>query len=116
MDQRMHNIDTIGKDVKEYAELRLELFKIDMVEKTSKTLASTIKILTIGFFLALFIGFAMLGGAFWLSRQLGSYSAGFSLASLIFLGIALLIAVTSSLWLPALRNSFINSFFDGLED
>ncbi len=116
MEHRTHNIDTIGNDVKEYAELRLELFKLDMVEKTSKALSSTIKYIAIGFFLALFLGFATLGGAFWLSIQLGSYAKGFSISSLIFLGIAILIAITSRLWLPSLRNSFINSYFDGLED
>ncbi|MES2627679.1 MAG: phage holin family protein [Bacteroidota bacterium] len=116
MENRSHNIDTIGKDLREYAELRLELFKIDMVEKTSLALSSTIKYIAIGFLIALFVGFAMLGGAFWLSQQLGSYAKGFSLASLIFLALAFLIAITSRIWMPALRNSFINSFFDGLED
>lgn len=116
MEQRTHQIDTIGKDLKEYAELRLELFKLDMVDKTSSALSASIKYIAIGFFIALFIGFAMLGGAFWLSNQLGSYAKGFSLASLIFLAFAFLLSITARWWFVSLKNSFINSFFDGIED
>lgn len=114
--QRTPNIDTIGRDVKEYAELRLELFKIEIVEKSSLALAKGIKYIAIGIFLASFMGFAMLGIAFWLSEVLHSYTRGFLATSLIFLIIAALLALTARWWMASIRNSFINSFFDGRED
>lgn len=114
-DPRM-KLEEIGSDVKEYAEIRIELAKLDLAEKTGKALASMIMIVMVAMFLSLFVAFITLAFAFWMSKLLGSYTQGFLLVSGVFLVIALLIRWSSPIWMPGLRDSFIKSFFDGNEN
>ncbi len=111
-----HKLEEIGTDVKEYAEIRIELAKLELAEKTSKALASMIMFVMVGVFIALFVAFITLAFALWMSKLLGSYTQGFLLVSVVFIVIAFFIKISASWWLPGLRDSFIKSFFDGNEN
>jgi len=111
-----YKLEEIGADIKEYAEIRIGLIKLELAEKTSKTLARVIMFIMMGAFLALFVAFVTLAFALWISQLLGSYVYGFLLVSCVFLFVALIIRLTSAIWLPALRDSFIQSFFEGNEN
>lgn len=105
--------EDLGSDIKNYAEIRIELAKLELAEKTSQALTRLIQHIMIGIFLALFVAFVTLALALWVSDLLGSYALGFLIVSLAYLLIALVIKWTGPLWRQSLRDSFIKSFFDG---
>lgn len=80
------------KLVKEWINIRLEIYKLKLVNIFSRSAGYFIWIVISVFLLSLLIIFLGLTTGFWLSEITGSYARGFGLTSLILLAIILLIA------------------------
>jgi thiol:disulfide interchange protein len=80
------------KLVKEWIDIRLEIYKLKLVNIFSRSAGYFIWIVISVFLLSLLIIFLGLTTGFWLSEITGSYARGFGLTSLILLAIILLIA------------------------
>ena len=94
MEEEQNNFDRLFADTKDYLETRLELAKLQAVEKTSE-IASTA---TAGALLLLLFTIVFLFGsialAFYISEWTGKYSTGFLSVAGIYVFIGLLIYLT----------------------
>lgn len=73
------------KDITEYGEVKLELLKLGVFERTGKVLSIlsyALILLTLGFFLSLFIFLAL---GFFLSEWFHSTGIGFSIVAMLYL-------------------------------
>lgn len=98
--------------LKEYAETRLKLAKLEVIDKSTSVFASMVMdvIVAISFILTfLFLSFAL---AFYLSSVLGhSYAAGFSCVALLYLIIAVTIIFNKEKLQKPLVNLLIKKLF-----
>lgn len=97
--------------LKEYAETRLKLAKLEAIDKSTSVLASMVMdvVVAISFILAfLFLSFAL---AFYLSKLLGSYTLGFGCVALLYLLIAVIIIFNKEKLQKPLVNLLIKKLF-----
>jgi len=69
----------------QHLETRWQYISLSATEKLSESASTLVRILAVAFFVLIMFFFFSVGFAFWLSDQLGSRAAGFSLTGLVFL-------------------------------
>jgi ABC-type uncharacterized transport system fused permease/ATPase subunit len=97
--------------LKEYAETRLKLAKLEAIDRSTSVLASMVTdvIVAISFILTfLFLSFAF---AFYLANLLHSYAGGFGCVALLYLLIAIIIILAKAKLQQPLINLFIKKLF-----
>jgi hypothetical protein len=81
------------KLLREYLDLRLEVYKLKLVKIVSKSAGYfiwTIVSLFLGFLFFTFVGLVI---GFWMSSITGNYTQGFGIATLIMLGVITVVAI-----------------------
>jgi hypothetical protein len=94
------------KLVKEWVDIRLEIYKLKLINIFSRSAGYFIWVVISIFLLFLLIIFLGLTTGFWLSEMTGSYTSGFGYTSLIILASILLIAALRKVLFvnPIIRN------------
>lgn len=94
------------KLVKEWVDIRLEMYKLKLIDIFSRSAGYFIWVVISIFLLFLLIIFLGLTTGFWLSEMTGSYTSGFGFTSLIILASILLIAALRKVLFvnPIIRN------------
>ena len=73
----MNTFESVLKNVKEYVEVRLELFKLKSINKVSTKLSAFIAILVLSLLLILFFCILNIGIALWIGEAIGQLHFGF---------------------------------------
>ena len=101
------------KLLKEYADARLELFKLQGVKLLSKSLSMFIWltiVLFFAFFILLFLGLLF---AYWIAEKTGSNTIGFASAAGLFIVILLLVFSFINVWFQTpISNTIIREALD----
>jgi len=104
MEERKFSIKGVFQKSKEYIDTRFKLFKLKLVERSSRLIASLIVDVVKIVFAIFVIFFFSLALGFYLSELLGSTSLGFLATG----GIFLLLIVLISAFEPRLERLFMN--------
>ncbi len=73
----MNTFESVLKNVKEYVEVRLELFKLKSIDKISKKLSAFTSIVLFSLLFILFFCVLNIGIALWIGEALGKLHYGF---------------------------------------
>lgn len=71
------NINNIKRDIQEYLEVKLDLFRLQTAESLSRILSSALKIAILGFLLFFILLFLSFAAGYFLASLLQSYELGF---------------------------------------
>lgn len=112
MEEQKQTPPPIIDQLKEYAEIRIKLAKLEAIDRSSKFLSSLITDLIVAVSLILTFLFLSLALAFLLSSWFHSYGAGFGCMAGIYLLIAVVIIVSKDKIQGPLSNLFIKKFFN----
>ena len=94
-----NNIENLFADSKEYLETRIELAKLQAVEKSSEIASSAVVGLMLLLFFTLVFLFGSVALAFYLSEKSGQYSTGFLIVASIYLLIGVLLYLVRDRWI-----------------
>jgi hypothetical protein len=83
-------IERLVNDIKEYINLRYELIKLEMTERTSMIGASLISLLLVVISILFFLFFVSVGLSFYLSELIGDKYSGFLIVAAAYLVLGLL--------------------------
>ena len=104
------------KLVKEYLDIRLDIYKLKLIRLFAKSAGNLIWILISLFLLLLFSIFLGLVGGFWLSDLTGSYVKGFGIITLIILlKVAALAAFRKALFINPIIRGIVRRVTDDEE-
>lgn len=78
-----------GRLAKEWADAKMELYRLQAIKAVAKSASYIIWIMIVLFLLFLFIIFCGITAGFWISSELGSYTAGFGIVTTILILIVL---------------------------
>jgi hypothetical protein len=106
------HLSGIRKELEDYVGKRIELLKLELVERLSKCTSSIIVKLGLMYFLLLFLMFLSLAGGFYIGELLHSNALGFLIIAGFYLLLAFLLYIFRSYLVerPVIR-SFIKLFF-----
>ncbi|MBK6398641.1 MAG: phage holin family protein [Bacteroidetes bacterium] len=93
------NIEDLFADSKEYLETRIELAKLQAVEKSSEIAGSAVTGLLLLLFFTMVFLFGSVALAFYLSEKTGHYSTGFLTVAGIYLTIGLIVYLARESWI-----------------
>lgn len=113
MKSLLNKIEMLVKHLLEYVNTRIEILKIDAIEKVSAVVASLIAGAVLGCFLVLFILFASVALALLMMEWAGSAWAGFLIVAGIYLLLGLIVWGTRERVIKKkLRNRLTKEFFN----
>ncbi|MGL4993129.1 MAG: phage holin family protein [Bacteroidales bacterium] len=100
-------------DLRNYAKMRVDLLKLEFVEKLSRIIAVLLVVLLAGVFVAIAIFYLTLAFIYWSETLFGSQLPGFFITSGVLLLIAALIyALKNKLFIDPLVRVFSSIFFE----
>ncbi|MCD0490202.1 YihY/virulence factor BrkB family protein [Pedobacter sp. MC2016-14] len=105
-------LNAIWSDVQKYLNIRLELLKLVIVEKSSRLIADLITNTIVLFCMVLSFLVSAVTLAFYLSRILNSYTSGFGCAALFFTGLAFLVLWKKGALEKAVAGLAIRRYFE----
>ena len=104
-----NTIEKLFADVKDYLETRIELTKLQAVEKSSEIAGSEVVGLLLLLFFTLVFLFGSIALAFYISEMTGRYSSGFLIVAGIYLAIGLIVYLARESWIKKpVSNSIIS--------
>lgn len=102
---------------KEYVDVRIELFKLEAVERNARIISSAIAAVIISLaaiFAAMFLSIA---AAFWLGTICGAAYLGFLIIGGLYFLIAILVYFNHSKWIKSrIQNIIIHQYFKDKQD
>lgn len=117
MPDERSELDQIIDHVREYVETRIELAKLNVIEKSSLLAGSLVSGLLIGITFIIVIIFLSFSLAFYLGDYFGQLYAGFLMVGIIYLLSGLLMLIFKDQWIKnPLVNSMVRSFFKENEE
>lgn len=107
MEEEKTRTDLLMDHLKDYVSTKVELTKLTVIDKSSKTLSVLVAYLILKQIGMLFLLFASVGLAFYLSESMGkAYYVGFFIVSLFYLVVGLIGLLMKNRWL---QNPILNT-------
>ena len=107
----------IVQHLKEYADVKLELFKLEAIERNAKIASGAIVAVIIGIAGIFFLLMLSVAAAFWLGEILGAWHRGFLAVSSFYLLLGILGYVFRKSWIfRPVTNAVIDNFIEEQED
>lgn len=107
-----NKIESLISNLLEYINTRIEILKLEAIEKISSVIASLIAGAVLGCFLVLFCIFASIALAFLVGEWVGSYWAGFLIIAGLYLLIGLIVWLSRERTIKGrIRNRLTREFF-----
>lgn len=97
--EEKNKIEDLFTDSKEYLETRIELAKLQAVEKSSEIASSAVVGLLLLLFFTIVFLFGSIALAFFLSEKTGQYSTGFLAVAGIYLVIGFILYLARESWI-----------------
>ncbi len=97
--EEKNNIEDLFADSKEYLETKIELAKLQAVEKSSDIAGSAVVGLLLLLFFTMVFLFGSVALAFYLSEKTGQYSTGFLTVAGIYLLIGIIVYIARESWI-----------------
>lgn len=113
MENKPTNIEELFQKLKEYADVRLNLFKLQGISKVSGLLSSAISFILIGVIFITFIVCLTIGLSLWIGDSLGKTYYGFFIVAgfYVIIGLILFLARGKILKAP-ISNKLIKELFN----
>lgn len=89
--EEKYSLDNTAEHLKQYAEARWNLIRLDMTDKISSTVSSLTSVILIGLLSLFILLFLSIGVAWWIGQQNGNPSMGFFIVAGIYLFIVLIL-------------------------
>jgi hypothetical protein len=103
--------------IQDYINARLALFRLDIIEKTSKGFTLLVLFLILGFFFVMALLFISIAVALLISKSIGTWWSGFAIISLIyFLLFLIILALRKVLIERPLLDLSVKYLFEQQED
>lgn len=117
MSTEKNDFDELADHVEEYIETKIELIKLQAVEKSSTMLGSLAAGLIVLLFALTALVFASFSLAYALSEWIGVLYSGFAIVACMYLLLALLFYVNRTKWIiKPFQESFIENYFDDRDE
>ncbi len=97
--EEKNNIEKLFADAKDYLETRIELAKLQAVEKSSEIAGSAIVGLLLLLLFTLVFLFCSVALAFYISEMTGKYSTGFLIVAGIYLVLGMIVYLARESWI-----------------
>ncbi len=103
--------------IKEYADVKLELFKLEAIERNAKIASVVLVAVVLGLAGVLFVLMLSIAAAFWLGTVLGAWHWGFLAVSGFYLLLGIAFYIFRNAWIyEPITNMVINHFLDDQEN
>jgi len=111
MDNLKSSAENTVRDLKDYVQATLELYKLKAIEKSAMASATMMTWMCIGFFAGLMLLFLSIAGAIYINNIIGETYVGFLLVGLFYAVAGLIFFTGRKGWL---RNSFADSIIKSI--
>lgn len=99
MSETKNAFETLAENVREYVEVRVKLFLLDVQEKLVEIVASIALFLIVGLLATLVFVFGSIGLALLIGKWIGSYFAGFFIMAAANILLLLLVRANAMRWI-----------------
>lgn len=116
MEER-NRLETMGQNILNYIETRMNLMLLDTSDKASSMISSIASILLMAVCMLLVLIFLSIGAALWIGRAMENPSMGFLIVGLFYLVISIILyAVRETFIKMPVVNKILNAFYANSED
>lgn len=110
---RKHGIKSLFEDLQNYVDTRIELIKLQAIDKISGGISSVISMVVIIIILTMFFILLNIGLAIWIGNCLGAYYYGFLILSGFYGIVGLLFYLSRDKWVKhPVRDMLIKKFLN----